>query len=110
MVAEIPQSNGDCREPGGLSPRPCYHEKSQQWSSREASSRGSHSLPSPVHHKSSPYFPSAKVRWLRCLPIPEPVFFAAYLKLGNPQELQAREAVCQEPPALMGIFYEGLFI
>lgn len=73
-------------------------------------SRGSHSLPSPVHHKSNPYFPSAKVRWLRCLPIPEPVFFAAYLKLGNPQELQAREAVCQEPPALMGIFYEGLFI
>lgn len=37
--------------------------------------------------------------------MPEPVFFAAYLKLGNPQELRAREAICQEPSALMGIFF-----
>lgn len=58
---------------------------------------------SPVHRKSRPYFPFAKVRWLHLL-IPEPLFFAAYLQLGNPQELQAREAVCQEPPALVGIF------
>lgn len=45
------------------------------------------SLQSPAHHKPKPWFPSAKVRWLHCLPIPEPVFIAAYLKLGNPQEL-----------------------
>lgn len=60
---------------------------------------------SPAHHKSQPHFPSAKVHWLRCLPIPEPVFFAAYLQSGNPQELQAREAVRQEPPALAGGFF-----
>ena len=78
-----------CDGGGGISPRPHSHEESQQWSSGEASGRGSHSLRSAVHHKSSPYFPSAKVCWLHCLAIPEPVFFAAYLKLGNPQELQA---------------------
>lgn len=102
MVAETPRSNRGRREPRGLSPRPHYHEKSQQRSSGEASGRGGHSLQSPGHHKSRPYFPPAKVRWLRCLPIPEPVFFAAYLKLGNPQELQAGEAVCQEPPGPRG--------
>lgn len=48
--------------------------------------------------------PSAKVCWLRCLSIPGPVSLAAYLKLGNPEEQWAREAVCQEPPALVGIF------
>lgn len=54
--------------------------------------------------------PSAKVYWLRSLPIPGPVILAAYLKLGNPEEQWAREAVCQEPPALVGIFCEGLFV
>lgn len=102
MVAETLRSDRGRREPRGLSPRPHYHEKSQQRSSGEASGRGGRSLQSPGHHKSRPYFPPAKVRWLRCLPIPEPVFFAAYLKLGNPQELQAGEAVCQEPPGPRG--------
>lgn len=72
---------------------------------RSSGAADSHSLQSPMHHKSSPYFPSAKVCWLCCLPMPEPVFFAAYLKLGNPQELRAREAICQAPSALMGIFF-----
>lgn len=98
--AETSQSNRGHQEPRGLSSHLRYHKKSQQWSCRD-----SHSLQSPTHHKSSPYFPSAKVCWLCCLPMPEPVFFAAYLKLGNPQELRAREAICQEPSALMGIFF-----
>lgn len=102
--AETPRSNRGHQEPRGLSSHPRYHKKSQQWSCRD-----SHSLQSPTHHKSSPYFPSAKVCWLCCLPMPEPVFFAAYLKLGNPQELRAREAICQEPSVLMGIFLQGTF-
>lgn len=87
----------------GASPLTRLSREITAWSSREPSSRGSHSLESPIRRKSHQNLPPAKGRWLRCLPIAEPACSAAYLRLGNPQELPAGEAVCQEPPALAGI-------
>lgn len=92
-------------EPHGLSPSPrMMRNPSTGALGSEGMRQG---LPShqhtPINH--TPIFPLPQGHWLRCLPIPEPVFSAAYLKLGNAQELQAREAVRQELPALAGFFF-----
>lgn len=76
---------------------------SEQWGRRSPTQQHT------INHKSHPHFPSAKAHWLPCLPIPEPAVFTAYLKSGNPQEMQAREAVRKQPPALAGLFLQGTF-
>lgn len=75
--------------PGSLGASPLIRLSREitAWSSREPSSRGSRSLESPLRRKSHRYCPLAKGRWLRCLPLAEPACSAAYLQLGNPQEL-----------------------
>lgn len=65
---------------------------------------------SPAPHK-SPFSPRPTA--FTASPSQSPFPLLLYLKSGNPQELQAREAVRKEPPALAGFFlffYEGLFI
>lgn len=83
-----------------------YHEKSQHWSCRDvAGTPPGTSTPQITSPFSLCQGPLASLP-----PHPRAVFFTAYLKSANPQELQARAAVRKAPPALAGLFSPGTFL
>lgn len=104
MVAETPRSNRGHREPRGLSPRPHYHEKSQQRSSGEMSGGGIHSLQPPGHRKSSLYFPSCQGPLASLPPHPRACFLSCLSQIRKSTGIASRGSCLSRASSPRGDF------